>query len=83
MGYIPLNSFKKDTMSKMTFESFVEKMDENQAGYTLREEQTSTEKALRDDIIQPKFVEEINDLAGITLYQGLSFNNPPKYERFE
>lgn len=39
--------------------------------------------ALFKDIEVPQFWSDINDVSGVVLLQGQTYNNPPKYEKFE
>ena len=66
IGVASGNSFKPNTMTKMKYSEFLEKMNENSIGVAMRDNNTAF-LALSSDISNPPFMQDISEPVSIEL----------------
>jgi hypothetical protein len=69
IGVASGHSFRKDSITKMKYEDFLQKMNENTLGVALKDS-SAINDYLKDDISNPEFMKEIANFSGIELIQG-------------
>lgn len=64
------NSFNPQSLTKMRYSEFLNKMTTNSVPMTLKDSNQYVTKALKDEILSPSFIQEFSDIEQIEMTQG-------------